>query len=157
MRRSLPSRATIAISNTGDTPLTLTSPILSSGFTMTTPFPITIAAGQSSNLQVRASAAVIGTDRGGTSRTGTLRFDLSDGGKRPTRWAVDIRRGDLSISHRNARADCVLKADQALFDGIVRGEVNPVAALLRGAMSAEGDLRLLIGFQRLFPDAPRSS
>jgi putative sterol carrier protein len=88
--------------------------------------------------------------------TGTLRFDLSDGGKRPTRWAVDIRRGDLSISHRNARADCVLKADHALFDGIVRGEVNPVAALLRGAMSAEGDLRLLIGFQRLFPDPPRS-
>jgi putative sterol carrier protein len=89
--------------------------------------------------------------------TGTLRFDLSDGGKRPTRWAVDIRRGDLSISHRNAKADCVLKADHALFDGVVRGEINPIAALLRGAMSAEGDMRLLIGFQRLFADPPRPS
>ena len=89
--------------------------------------------------------------------TGTLRFDISDGGTRPTRWAVDIRRGDLSISHRNAKADCVLKADHALFDGVVRGEINPIAALLRGAMSAEGDLRLLIGFQRLFPDPPKPS
>jgi hypothetical protein len=89
--------------------------------------------------------------------TGVLRFDISDGGKRPTRWSVGIRRGDVTVSHRNAKADCVIKADHALFDGVVRGEVNPVAALLRGAMSAEGDLRLLIGFQRLFPDAPRSS
>jgi putative sterol carrier protein len=87
---------------------------------------------------------------------GILRFDISNGGKRPTRWAVEIRRGELTVSHRNARADCVVKGDQALFDGIARGEVNPVAALLRGAIAAEGDLRLFVLFMRLFPDPPRS-
>jgi len=89
--------------------------------------------------------------------TGVLRFDISNGGKRPTRWAVEISRGDLIVSHKNTKADCVVKADHGLFDGIARGEVNPVAALLRGAMTVEGDLRLLIGFQRLFPDPPRAS
>jgi putative sterol carrier protein len=88
---------------------------------------------------------------------GILRFDISNGGKPPTRWAVEIRRGDVTVSHRNARADCVVKGDQALFDGIARGEVNPIAALLRGALAAEGDLRLLILLMRLLPDPPRSS
>jgi hypothetical protein len=67
---------------------------------------------------------------------GILRFDVSDGGNRPTRWSVEIRRGHITVSHRNAKADCIVRADHALFDGIARGEVNPVAALLRGAMAA---------------------
>jgi hypothetical protein len=69
---------TFAVNNTGDTPLTLSTPIVSSGFTLLTTLPITIAAGASANLQVRAAAAVIGTDRGGTSRTGTLRFNTNE-------------------------------------------------------------------------------
>ncbi len=75
---------TISVSNTGDTPLTLTTPVITSGFTLLTTLPITIAAGASANLQVRAAAAVIGTDRGGTSRTGTLRFTTNEIGT-PTR------------------------------------------------------------------------
>jgi putative sterol carrier protein len=89
--------------------------------------------------------------------TGTLRFDISDGGERPTRWSVAIERGDVTVSHRNTKADCVVRADHALFDGIARGEVNPIAAVLRGAIAAEGDLGLLVSFQRLFPSPPRSS
>jgi putative sterol carrier protein len=89
--------------------------------------------------------------------TGTLRFDISNGGKRRTRWSVAIKRGDVTVSHRNTKADCVVRADHALFDGIARGEINTIAAVLRGAMDVEGDLRLLIGFRRLFPDPPRSS
>jgi putative sterol carrier protein len=89
--------------------------------------------------------------------TGMLRFDISDGGSRPTRWTVEVKRGDLAVSHRNAKADCVVRADHALFDGIARGEVNPVAAILRGALAVEGDLRLLLLFTRLLPDPPRPS
>jgi hypothetical protein len=86
---------------------------------------------------------------------GILRFDVLDGGKRQTRWTVEIRGGDLSVSHKNAKADCVVRGDQAVFDGIASGEVNPVAALLRGAIAAEGDLRLFVLFMRLLPDPPR--
>jgi putative sterol carrier protein len=89
--------------------------------------------------------------------SGILRFDVSDGKKRPTRWTVELERGNLHVSHRNAKADCVIRADHALFDGIARGEVNPIAAVLRGAIAAEGDVRLFVLFMRVLPSPPRSS
>lgn len=75
---------TISVTNSGDTPLTLSSPTISAGFTLLTTLPVTIGPGLSTNLQVRATAAVIGTDRGGTSRTGTLSFATNEIGA-PTR------------------------------------------------------------------------
>jgi putative sterol carrier protein len=86
--------------------------------------------------------------------TGTLRFDLTDG-KRKTRWLVAIERGDVAVSHRNAKADCVARADKRMFDAIVGGEQNAVAAMLRGELSVEGDRELMVLFQRLFPGPPR--
>jgi len=87
--------------------------------------------------------------------TGTLRFDLVDG-KRTDRWLVTVKKGDVAVSQRNVRADCVVRADRALFDGVAGGEVNAMAALLRGAMGVEGNVELLVLFQRLFPGPPRS-
>ncbi len=87
--------------------------------------------------------------------TGTLRFDLTDG-KRTDRWLVSVKKGDVAVSHRNVRADCVVRADRALFDSVADGEVNAMAALLRGAMGVEGDVELLVLFQKLFPGPPRS-
>jgi putative sterol carrier protein len=85
--------------------------------------------------------------------TGTVRVDLSNG-KRTEHWLVTIKRGDVTVSKRNARADCVARGDRTTFDGIVRGEVNAAAALLRGTMEVEGDPWLLVLFQRLFPGPP---
>lgn len=79
---------TIFVRNTGDVPLTLTAPTISSGFTLQTLFPVTITAGDAVSIGVRATAAVIGTDRGGTSRTGTLTFRTNEIGA-PER-SVDI-------------------------------------------------------------------
>jgi putative sterol carrier protein len=84
---------------------------------------------------------------------GLLRFDLRNGGK-TARWLVSVDRGDVNVSHKSSRADCVVRMDQALFDRIVNGEANAIAALLRGAFEAEGDLSLLAAFQRLFPGPP---
>ncbi len=44
-----------------------------------------------------------------------------------------------------------MRVDKTVFDGIASGEVNPVAAVLRGSMGMEGDRELLVLFQRLFP------
>ena len=60
------------------------------------------------------------------------------------------------LDRRNARADCVLRTDKALFDGIARGEVNAMAAILRGELAFEGDVQLLVLFQRLFPGPSRT-
>jgi putative sterol carrier protein len=84
------------------------------------------------------------------SVSGTLRFDLSrrDGMEH---WYVRISDGDLSVSRRRTKADCVLSVDGALFDRMVSGEVNAVAAALRGDIAIEGQPALALVFQRLFP------
>ena len=87
---------------------------------------------------------------------GTVRLDLLENGK-TVRWLVEVDAGEIRVSRKNARADCVLRAEKALFDGIVRGEVNAWAAMLRGAIGIEGDPQVLILFQRLAPGPPASS
>jgi putative sterol carrier protein len=87
--------------------------------------------------------------------TGTLRFDLRNGAARPERWLITITKGDVAVSHKNAKADCVVRADRALFDCIASGEANAMAAFLRGAVEIDGDRGLLLAFQRAFPGPPR--
>ena len=87
--------------------------------------------------------------------TGTLRFDIKDG-RKTDHWLVAVVKGDLAVSRRNLHADCVVSADKALFDGVASGKTNAMAALLRGAMNVEGDVQLLVLFQRLLPGPPRS-
>jgi putative sterol carrier protein len=85
--------------------------------------------------------------------SGTCRFDLANG-KRTERWFVSIDKGDIDVSHKSGKADCTLHAPKKLFDRVASGEVNPFAAALRGEIILEGDTRLLVRFQRLFPSPP---
>ena len=87
--------------------------------------------------------------------TVTVRFDLKQG-KKTDHWLVSVVNGDIAVSRQNLPADCVATADKALFDDIVSGKTNALAAMLRGAMSIEGDTQPLVLFQRLFPGPPRS-
>ena len=87
--------------------------------------------------------------------SGTVRVDLRDG-KKTERWLVAISKGDLAVSRQSAAADCVISADRALFDKIASGRTNAVAAMLRGAITVEGDAPLLVSFQRLLPGPPRA-
>jgi putative sterol carrier protein len=81
--------------------------------------------------------------------TGTLRFDLVDGTSK-LQWTVALKKGDVSVSQTNAEADCVVTTHRSLFDAIVRGEKNAMAAVLRGEIEVEGDTELLVLFQRVF-------
>jgi putative sterol carrier protein len=81
---------------------------------------------------------------------GTLRIDLTDG-RKAGHWHVSFDRGDISVSRRNVKSDCIFRTDRALFGQIVRGEANAVTAVLRGEAAAEGDLELLFLLQRVFP------
>jgi putative sterol carrier protein len=87
---------------------------------------------------------------------GTLRFDLTDG-KRTVRWLVAIKKGDVTISRRNAKADCIVRTETRVFDGLASGTENAMASVLRGALDIQGDPSLLVSFQRLFPAAPRTA
>ena len=88
--------------------------------------------------------------------TGTFRFELTNG-KRKERWLVAVDKGDINVSHKNTSADCVLRSDRQVFEGIISGKVNAFAAVLRGALQVEGDAELLTLFQRVLPAPPRRS
>ena len=87
--------------------------------------------------------------------TGTTRFDVVDG-RKTERWLVTVDGGTIAVSRRNVAADCVIRGDKALFDRIASGKSNAVAAVLRGDVDVEGDWRLLVRMQRLFPSSPAS-
>jgi putative sterol carrier protein len=87
--------------------------------------------------------------------TGTVRVDLTDGRRRTGGWLIAIDKGDVEVSRRRGEADCIIRVEKGVFDGIVSGRVNAIAAVLRGAVQLEGDLRLLVLFQRLFPGPPQ--
>jgi len=82
--------------------------------------------------------------------SGTMRFDVSDG-KRTAHWLLTFDRGNVTVSRRRAAADLVVRSERALFEQIVQGKANAMAALLRGAISFDGSSQLLVLFQRLLP------
>jgi putative sterol carrier protein len=82
--------------------------------------------------------------------TGIVRFDIADG-ERTEHWYLQVRKGDVTVSHKGSEADCVLSADIGTFDAILTGKMNAMAAVLRGALTLEGKVILLTALQRLFP------
>ena len=84
---------------------------------------------------------------------GSLRIDLTSG-TTTERWFVTMHGGDVSVSHRNAKADSVIRTSKDQFEGMVTGRVNAMAGALRGVVSLEGDPTLLVLFQRALPGPP---
>ncbi len=79
----------------------------------------------------------------------TLRWDIVDGDQTEHRL-VRIDRGDIQVSLGNGPADCVITAEHAVCDDVLRGRTSGLAALLRGAATVEGDPELMVLAQRLF-------
>jgi putative sterol carrier protein len=82
--------------------------------------------------------------------SGSTRFDIVDGSK-TRRWVVSVHGGDIAVSSKGTDVDCVVRAQKAVFDKVASGRLNAVAAVLRGDLEVEGDWRLLVRMQRLFP------
>ena len=79
-----------------------------------------------------------------------VRFEIDDAGA-TDEWLLAIRDGALDVRHASGEADCVVRADKSAFDRIAAGQTNAMAAALRGALTLDGDPRLLVRLQRLFP------
>jgi putative sterol carrier protein len=87
--------------------------------------------------------------------TGTIRIDL-DRGKATEHYLLTIDKGNISVSTDNVKADATVHTDKELFDKLASGEANAMASVLRGLISAEGDPKLVVMFQRLFPGPPNA-
>jgi|GEM_PF-2328141 len=73
-----PPPVTLMIENSGMRDLELRSATADGGFTVTTALPATIAPGAKLALAIAPPLAVIGTDRGGTAKTGTLTLTTNE-------------------------------------------------------------------------------
>ena len=61
----------------------------------------------------------------------------------------------MTVGPGGGNASCVAWCDRAVFDKVASGKLNAVAAVLRGDLQVEGDWRLLVCMQRLFPGPRR--
>jgi putative sterol carrier protein len=85
--------------------------------------------------------------------TGRIRFELVNG-KQTERWLVTLDKGDVAVSHKSGQTDCNVRTSKALFEEIVTGRENAMAAVLRGAVEVDGRPELLMLFQRILPGPP---
>ncbi|WJK42997.1 SCP2 sterol-binding domain-containing protein [Solwaraspora sp. WMMA2056] len=85
--------------------------------------------------------------------TGTVRFDLAHD-EQVDYWLVTLNDGVATLSREHRDAECVLRTDGVIFEAMARGEINPMAAMLRGQILVLGDLRLLILIERMMPGPP---
>ena len=85
--------------------------------------------------------------------SGTVLVELNDDG-RTERWYVNVQRGDVSLSRslpKGASApDCVLRTKASTFKAIRTGQLNLLAAILRGLLTIEGKVALAVALQGLF-------
>ena len=88
---------------------------------------------------------------------GSVRFEVLDG-RRTRRWLVTFDRGQVSVEPASAdsEASCLIRAERPVFEGLAAGRLNAVTALLRGDLVADGDWRLLVRLQRLFPGSAKT-
>ena len=87
---------------------------------------------------------------------GSLRIDLTSG-TTTEHWFITMQGGVVSVSHRNAKADSVIRTSKDQFEGMITGRVNALTAALRGVVSLEGDPSLLVLFQRALPGPPSTA
>ena len=86
--------------------------------------------------------------------SGHIRFDLVDGGQADS-WLVTVNKGELTVAHEAGQADCTIRGERSVFEELIGGRKNLMAAVLRGAVACHGDLELLLAIQRIFPAPPR--
>ncbi|WP_428966770.1 SCP2 sterol-binding domain-containing protein [Micromonospora fluostatini] len=81
---------------------------------------------------------------------GTVRLDLHTG-EHTQHWYLTIADQRVEVTRSVAEADLVIGAERAVLDQIAAGELHLSAAFLRNALTARGDLRLMMLLRRLFP------
>ncbi|MEH1169579.1 hypothetical protein V6V47_29785 [Micromonospora sp. CPCC 205539] len=84
---------------------------------------------------------------------GTLQIDLATD-HWTEHWLVRMRPGIVQISRNRGPADAIWFSSAALFDRLVTGEAQGVAAVLRNESTFSGNVVLFLSFRRFFPDPP---
>jgi putative sterol carrier protein len=76
----------------------------------------------------------------------SYRFDIDGAGS----WHMEANGDRIVISESDAPADCVIRADEATFLGIVEGRQSAMSAYMTGKIRVEGDLSLAMRLRNVF-------
>jgi hypothetical protein len=85
--------------------------------------------------------------------SGRVRFEVTED-ECLRQWTVAMDGGDVEVLQGECDADAVVRADRDLFDRVVRGEENLVAAAFRGEVTWTGSLDLIAQAGWLLPGPP---
>ncbi|MCO1596585.1 SCP2 sterol-binding domain-containing protein [Micromonospora sp. RHAY321] len=85
---------------------------------------------------------------------GTLQIDLATDEQTTEHWLVRMRPGTVEVSRNRGPADAIWYSSAALFDRLVTGEAQGVAAVLRNESTFSGNVVLFLAFRRFFPNPP---
>ncbi|MEU4570456.1 glycogen debranching N-terminal domain-containing protein [Micromonospora sp. NPDC023956] len=88
---------------------------------------------------------------------GSIRFDVVDVDGEATVWFAHVRAGQVRVDRAGGRVDCVVEIRPEMFVRLLDGKDHVVAMLLRGVLSVEGDLSLLLTFRCLLPPGTADS
>lgn len=69
-------------------------------------------------------------------------------------WFVEMRTGAARVSREQRQADATLYSSASLFDRLVTGEAQGIAAMLRNETTLIGNVLLFLFFRRFFPEPP---
>jgi len=87
--------------------------------------------------------------------SGTVAIEVVNGRSR-RRWLVGIDKGEVTVSRGpGGTADVTLRVSEPVFQSLASGRTSPTAAVLRGTVVVEGDMRLLVITRRLLPGPPK--
>jgi hypothetical protein len=84
---------------------------------------------------------------------GTLQIDLGTD-HQTEHWLVRMRPGAARVTRERGPADAIWYSSSALFDRLVAGEAQALAAVLRNESTFSGDVVLFLAFRRFFPNPP---
>ncbi|MGN9810637.1 SCP2 sterol-binding domain-containing protein [Micromonospora sp. BQ11] len=84
---------------------------------------------------------------------GTLQIDLSRGNE-TIHWLVRMGPGRIEVSQARGPADAIWYNSEDLFERLVTGRAQAIAAVLRNESTYSGNVSLFFALRRFFPDPP---
>lgn len=88
-----------------------------------------------------------------TKVRGSVRLEIHDG-EQVDKWLITIDDGRFRVDHGDGPASSVTSMSAPLAERLLRGEINALAAILRGEILVDGDLGLALRLGRLLPAPP---
>ncbi|WP_346537955.1 SCP2 sterol-binding domain-containing protein [Micromonospora sp. DPT] len=88
-----------------------------------------------------------------TPVSGTIQIDLTTD-NRTEHWLVQLSQGEVVVNRARGPADAIWNSSKDLFERLVTGRAQGVAAVLRNETTFSGNVLLFLVFRRFFPDPP---